>query len=380
LVPQFSFARQRVLIIAPHPDDESLATGGLIQRAIKEGAEVHVVLISNGDNNPWPQRFLERRWRIGQQERKRWGARRWQEALSALRILGVPKSHTSFLGIPDQGTTPALMHAQAGPLADLVKLLKTWRPTLVVSPSPHDVHPDHSAFAVLMNLALRHLPATLAPRQIHYLVHTRKQGLPTPRWTLRLTAAEQATKRDAILQHHTQMALSRKRFVGYARPVEHFYPPEATDPTHPLRHVGFENGAFVVRIQPAGVAARQGELLVAFENPLQGSVRWRVPVPSRAGIVRIHDAITGRILRNATLRRAGRMLEVRLPVSPMLPVQRVALKFHRRIAFYDEAGWCEFTMPAIDPHLCSVTPSSVTPSSSSLFAFSSFGGGSEASA
>ena len=47
------------------------------------------------------------------------------------------------------------------------------------------------------------------------------------------------------------MALSRKRFVAYARPVEYFYPPEAVDPTHPLRQVWLEDGALVVRIQPA---------------------------------------------------------------------------------------------------------------------------------
>ena len=379
MVSHFSFAQQRVLIIAPHPDDESLATGGLIQRAVKEGAQVQVLFVSDGDNNPWPQRFVERRWRIGETERKRWGARRRQEALAALRVLGLTKSHAHFLGLPDQGTTPALMHAGTGFLAELVRALKAWRPTLLVSPSPHDVHPDHNAFAVLMSLALRQVAPAVAPRVIHYLVHKRKQHLPTPRWSLRLTPEEQAAKREAILQHGSQMALSRKRFVAYARPVEYFYPPEAVDPTHPLRQVWLEDGALVVRIQPAAVAARPGELFVAFESPFQGSVRWRIPTPPKPGIVRIHDAITGRLLRNATLRRAGRVLELRLPVSLMLPVQRIALKFNRRIAFYDEAGWCEFAMPSIDSHLCSETPSAATSSSFSSFALSSFGGVSGAS-
>lgn len=380
LTPPFTFAQQRILILAPHPDDESLATGGLIQRAIKEGAEVRVVFVSDGDNNPWPQRFLERRWRIGRQERNRWGARRRQEALAAMRCLGLSNSHAHFLGLPDQGTTASLLHAQDSPLHELAQSLANWRPTLLVSPSPHDIHPDHNALAVLVNLALVRFAAGPGVRLIHYLVHARKQHLPSPRWTLRLSPEEQRVKREAILQHGSQMVLSRKRFVAYARPVEYFYPPEAIDPSHPIRRVGLADGALSVRIQPAGVAAGRGELFVAFENPLQGSVRWRVPAPPRSGIVRIHDAITGRMLRNATIRRTGRVLELRLPVSPMLPVQRVALKFNRRIAFYDEAGWCEFAMPAIDSNLCSVTPPTAMPSSSASFAPSSFGGVSEASA
>ncbi|MEI6121822.1 MAG: PIG-L family deacetylase, partial [Opitutae bacterium] len=66
----------RILILAPHPDDECLGTGGLIQQALAKGAKIKVIFITNGDNNPWPQRYLEKRWFIGPEERKRWGDRR----------------------------------------------------------------------------------------------------------------------------------------------------------------------------------------------------------------------------------------------------------------------------------------------------------------
>ena len=52
-------ARDRVLVLAVHPDDESLCAGGLIQHALAHGAKVRVVFITDGDNNPWPQRFVE---------------------------------------------------------------------------------------------------------------------------------------------------------------------------------------------------------------------------------------------------------------------------------------------------------------------------------
>ena len=76
--------RDRILILAPHPDDESLAAGGLIQRAVKVGAKVRVLFATDGDNNPWPQRFLERKVQISLTDRARWGRRRRKEALAAL--------------------------------------------------------------------------------------------------------------------------------------------------------------------------------------------------------------------------------------------------------------------------------------------------------
>ena len=55
----------RVMVIAPHPDDETLATGGLLQEAVAAASAVRVVYITDGDNNPWPQRVMERRLRTG---------------------------------------------------------------------------------------------------------------------------------------------------------------------------------------------------------------------------------------------------------------------------------------------------------------------------
>nr|MBP6330775.1 PIG-L family deacetylase [Dokdonella sp.] len=41
----------RVLVLAPHPDDEVLATGGLIQQALAAGAALRVIVATDGDNN-----------------------------------------------------------------------------------------------------------------------------------------------------------------------------------------------------------------------------------------------------------------------------------------------------------------------------------------
>src|SRR5258708_3612394 len=92
----------RVLIIAPHPDDESIGTGALIQRVAAAGGRVQVVVITDGDNNLFPQRIAARRWRISLEDRARWGAMRREESRNALTELGASASAATFLGYHDR--------------------------------------------------------------------------------------------------------------------------------------------------------------------------------------------------------------------------------------------------------------------------------------
>ena len=45
-------AETRLMVFAPHPDDESLGAGGLIQRVLNSGGQVRVVFMTNGDGFP----------------------------------------------------------------------------------------------------------------------------------------------------------------------------------------------------------------------------------------------------------------------------------------------------------------------------------------
>ena len=97
------------MLFAPHPDDESLACSILLQQAVHARAAIRVVYVTDGDDNPWPQRVLERRWRLNATDRRRWGRLRRTEALAALRVLGVNGSAVRFLALPDQKLTAMLM-------------------------------------------------------------------------------------------------------------------------------------------------------------------------------------------------------------------------------------------------------------------------------
>jgi LmbE family N-acetylglucosaminyl deacetylase len=211
-----------LLIIAPHPDDESLAAGGLIQRAIARGARVHIVFVTDGDNNPWPQRVLETRVRIGPRERERWGERRRKEAEHALRELGAEHATVHRLGWPDGGVTWKLVDETASAMAQWRGLLDEIAPTLLVLPDLADGHPDHSALHVLLELVLDGMPEARRPQCLCYLLHGHSELDPARQVRLDLNETEKVRKRRAILAHRSQLALSRGRMLRWATGRERF--------------------------------------------------------------------------------------------------------------------------------------------------------------
>ncbi len=212
----------RLLVLAPHPDDESLAAGGLIQRALGYGVPACVVFVTDGENNPWPQRALERRVWIGPRQRRAWGARRRDEADAALRVLGGGAVEVIRLGWPDGGVTWRLLDATVASIAVFGTVIENVRPTVLVLPDLADRHPDHSAVHVLLDMALRALPGVAKPVCLGYLLHGRSHaGLPC-RAVLALNAGEQARKRGAIEAHASQVVLARRRLLRSAGPAESF--------------------------------------------------------------------------------------------------------------------------------------------------------------
>ncbi|WP_266168144.1 PIG-L deacetylase family protein [Dyella subtropica] len=213
-------AQTRLLVIAPHPDDESIATGELIQHVHLAGGTVDILLLTDGDNNPWPQRWLERRPYIGPAERERWGRRRRGEVGQALRQLGLPPEVLHALGLPDMGVTARLRDDLSGLLRLWLARLEACRPTVIAFPALADRHPDHSAAHVLTRLAVAQWPGG-APQLLSYLVHGYAEehgGL------LAIPSSEHVhtNKLSALREHRSQMALSGKRMHRLADRAEHY--------------------------------------------------------------------------------------------------------------------------------------------------------------
>ena len=214
-LPEFS-ARTRLLVIAPHPDDETIANGLLIQRVRAAGGEVKILLLTAGENNPWPQRWLERRVFIGSADRRRWGQRRHVELGHALEQLDVPARALQTLDWPDMGVTDILLRDGPRALATMADAITAFRPSLVAMPSIDDRHPDHGSAYVLARLALAEQADV--PLQLAYLIH----GHATDEHFIEMAGMPEqlANKLAALNAHHSQMALSGPRMRRLAGRAE----------------------------------------------------------------------------------------------------------------------------------------------------------------
>jgi LmbE family N-acetylglucosaminyl deacetylase len=124
----------RAVLVAPHPDDEILAWGGLLQMLGERAGPPALLLVavtdgeaSHPDSTLWPRERLRRQ--------------RPRETAAALAALGLPPVPVTRLGLADGGVTAgedALAHGLAALLHPRDVLVSTWR---------QDGHPDHEACA-----------------------------------------------------------------------------------------------------------------------------------------------------------------------------------------------------------------------------------------
>ncbi|KRB28397.1 GlcNAc-PI de-N-acetylase [Mesorhizobium sp. Root695] len=131
----------RLLVIAPHPDDEVLGCGGTIARVAAEGGEVHVAVVTRG----CPPAFTE-----DMTERVRCEAKR------AHACLGVRQTHWLDLPAAQISQTP---HSTVN--ATLQALLQEVKPDTLLIPFVGDVHMDHQLIFLSSLVAAR-------PTQSHY--------------------------------------------------------------------------------------------------------------------------------------------------------------------------------------------------------------------
>jgi len=264
---------ERILIVSPHPDDEVLAAGGLIARAKAEGDSVHVVFLTSGDGfkrgveawngllPPAPRDFLA------------YGNLRQEEAKRALAILGVSLKDITFLGYPDGGLakiwlnywstekpyqspttlrssvpygtalSPGAVYSGSNILADLLRVIKAYQPTVVLLPDTADSHPDHWATGAftLAALAAWKKEDGRFPQAYGYLVHSGAWQLApslhrntpllppsfflyqgTPWYKLPLDKNIQEKKKQALDEYKTQKEVMGTFFANFLRPNEIF--------------------------------------------------------------------------------------------------------------------------------------------------------------
>lgn len=259
----------RILVIAPHPDDESLATAGLIRHAVERQIPVLVVLMNNGDGykkavqikfrtlNPTPDQF------------KNLGEIRHLESLTAMKSLGLTDKDVIYLSYPDGGTNTLLneawdcdkLHTGANGsnhspysfgyeknapycgenvVKNLEQIIASFMPSMVFFPDPGDDHHDHWATAAFVKYTLTKMD--YAGRQYTYLVH-KGRSWPVPwkykpdmpmlppqnlvgydeKWyELRLSTADEKLKHAAVGKYVSQKGMMEPFLESFVRKNELF--------------------------------------------------------------------------------------------------------------------------------------------------------------
>ena len=189
----------KTLVVAPHPDDESLGCGGAIALLTRFGLSVSVLFISDGTkSHPTSQKYPMLRLRD----------LRESEAREALARLGTREA--SFLRLPD-GAVPSGNDAGfAEAVHSCRAYLEDFKPQTVLLPWRRDPHPDHRATSRILQDALGGYSGS--PRQLEYPVwaweRAAPEDLPQPQEAaaFRLDIRDAAAaKRQAVAAHVSQV-------------------------------------------------------------------------------------------------------------------------------------------------------------------------------
>lgn len=187
-----------LVVVAPHPDDESLGCGGLIAAACAAGIPVRLVVVSDGvGSHPNSRSYPPERLR----------GLREKETHDAAAALGLAAEHVHFLRLPDRfvpSTGPdaeaaAAAIASAAQEIDAGAITVTWR---------HDPHCDHEASAALVDLVRASAPSI------------RVLAYPVWGWTLPADAEVGAAPRGVRLDISAHLGAKARAVAAHRSQVE----------------------------------------------------------------------------------------------------------------------------------------------------------------
>lgn len=191
---------RRMLVVAPHPDDETIGCGGLIALARLSGVDVHVVLVTDGSashpaSRAWPPQRI--------------AAQRKQELVDALGLLGVHCAPT-FLDLPDARTPSLPANMRIAACARLSAVIAALSPDAVLTTWRREPHCDHR-FSYELTRDAMHMAGCTAPC-LEYMVWTYLSGAaddrPDPAVTMCLQLdieTVRENKRAALSMHVSQL-------------------------------------------------------------------------------------------------------------------------------------------------------------------------------
>lgn len=230
--PEALSAWGTTLVVAPHPDDESLGCGGVIALLRQRGQAVPVLFVSDGSmSHPNSKRYPPEARRD----------LREREAQTALEILGVANADITFLRLPDT-RVPVPTSSNFWEAVTIIReQLERLRPQTVLVPWRRDPHGDHRATWHLLRAAADQLDTPIRWLEYPIWVWESKEpdDLPTPAdgtWFRVDVSTVLTQKRRAIAAHVSQtthlidddpegFTLDSRMIDHFTQPYEYFLAP-----------------------------------------------------------------------------------------------------------------------------------------------------------
>ena len=150
---------KKILVVSPHPDDESLGCGGTLRKHVVEGDKVHIIFLTSGEKGGHGKPLHET------------AKIREQEAKEAARILGI--SQVEFWREPD-----SKFRVSERTIKKLQVKLKEWKPEVIYVTHDKEMHPEHRAAARLVQRSLSNgLARVIRPQVFMFEVWTPLQRM-----------------------------------------------------------------------------------------------------------------------------------------------------------------------------------------------------------
>jgi LmbE family N-acetylglucosaminyl deacetylase len=197
---QLSLFSGKVLIAAPHMDDEVLACGGTIA-FLPQKEKIFVIFATDGTKSPIP--IFPWQGKVANDLPKI----RMQEAKQAMQVLGVPEKNIHFFSIDDG----RLKHHSKELTSLMIKVITEIEPDHLFVPFRYDRHPDHIALTKATKKAI-HMTG-LNAKLYEYFIYNRYRFLPggdirkfiKPKLLLQIDISENSQiKKRALLCYKSQ--------------------------------------------------------------------------------------------------------------------------------------------------------------------------------
>jgi len=199
----------KVLVIAPHPDDEVLGCGGTMLKHVSEGDEVYLCVVTKAYPPDWPEDEIK--------ERR-------DEVVRANKILGIKKTY--FLDLPTVklDTIPQKELNEA-----IAKVVNKLRPEIVYIPHGGDVNNDHRLVFEAAMVAIRPKPALAIKKVLCY------ETLSETEWAAPL--AENAFMPNVYVDISGVLATKLKAMSEYKSELKEFPHPRSLEAISALAKV-----------------------------------------------------------------------------------------------------------------------------------------------